>query len=175
MPKKTYTSPYASAFKSAVRRGTPCNVAVQNIAKRKGTSPKTVFNSLYKAGICNRQKFNGQWIYWPCDSEFCNTTATTAKNCQTNFWQDFVDLCIASGHCTPEKLNKACGTQKDFMTYCRKFFAKQFNGKTTGRKTSNNKGRKRTTSSRSTTRTTSSGNYKFPTGRTTSRRTRKAA
>lgn len=163
MPKTTYTSPFATAFKSACKRGTPCSQAVWNISKRTGKSPSVIWNSLCKAGICQKQKFNGQWIYWPTDQAFCNTTAKCAKTCQVNMWQSFVEWCIASGQCTPEQLNKHCNGQQNFMKYCRKFFNKQFNTNTTS---TSRKGRK-----------TSGGtsSYKFPGRQTSGTRKRQAA
>ena len=126
----TYKSPFATSFKSAIKRGTPCSVAVNNIAKRTKKSPTVVFNSLWKAGLCHRQKFNGQWVYWP--SFTCKKSASNAKSCQADMWQCFVDWCVCSGFCTPEQLKNNCGSQQEFMTYCRKFWNKQYN---TGTKT----------------------------------------
>ncbi len=173
---KAPTSPFASAFKSAVNRGTPCWNAITNVANRTGKTPKTVCNSLHKAGLIDRCKFNGQWVYWPT-FKGKKAPATTTKACQTNMWQHFVDWCIASGFCTPEQLSKHTSSQKAFMTFCRKFWNKQFasgstSGSTTRRRTSTTKsrstGRKPSTRSRTTTR-----NYKFP--QTGTRRTRRAA
>jgi len=149
------TSPYATSFKSAIKRGTPCFVAVQNIAKRTKKSPNQVFESLFKAGLCFRQKVAGQWVYWPCD--WNKTNATNAKTCQNNMWQWFVDWCLCTGVCTPEQLHNHCGSQQDFMNYCKKFWNKQFN---TGSKSSKS-GK------------TSSGNFKFPAAK--SRKYRKVA
>ena len=91
-----HKSPYASSFKSAMKHGTPCGVAVNNIAKNSKKSPKMVFESLFKAGLCFRQKFNGQFVYWT--SEKCKKgTATVRNECQHNMWQSFIDWCISSG------------------------------------------------------------------------------
>ncbi len=157
MPSKS-KSPFASSFKSAIKRGTPCFVAVQNIASRCNKKPEAVFNSLFKAGFCNRQKFNGQWIYWACEGTKCNATQT--KFCQTQMWQWFVDWCIASGCCTPEQLSKKCSSQKEFMTFCKKFFGKQFTGmNTTGKsKTNSPKAKKSTPKNKKGT----PKNFKFP-------------
>ncbi len=165
MPSKN-TSPYATTFKSAIKRGTPCSVAVNNIATRTKKSPTVIYNSLFKAGLCFRQKFNGQWVYWACDGKKSN--ATTTKSTQWNMWQCFVDWCIASGHCTPEQLNKHCSSQTQFMNYCKKFWSKQFST-TSGSRKSGKTGRK--------TGSTTPKSYKFPTakGRTGNRRFRKAA
>ena len=120
-----YTSPFATSFKSAINRGTSWNVAVQNIANRNNKTVTFVWNSLFKAGLCNRQKFNNYK-----------------------------------------------GSQKEFMNYCRKFFAKQFvttnNTKKSNTKTTR-KGVKRTTSK--------NRSYKFPTSRktTTTTTTRRRA
>ena len=154
----TYTSPYAVAFKSAIKRGASWNHCVENIAKRYDKNVNVVWQSLYKAGLCFRQKCNGQWIYWPCNATKCN--ATTCKTIQINFWQSFCEWCICSGFCTPNQLSNHCGSQKEFMTWCRKFFGKQFSA---------NIGT--TTKKRSTTKKS----YKFPTGRTTKRSTYRRA
>lgn len=185
-----HKSPFASPFKSAVKRGTPCGVAVNNIAKNSKKSPKVVFESLFKAGLCFRQKFNGQFVYWT--SEKCKKGNAVHRNeCQNNMWQCFIDWCVSSGFCTPEQLMKHCGSQKEFMAYCRKFFGKQF-GVTTGKKKSKARktGRKSTTRKRKTTtkarkttrkptgrKTTRRGSYKFPTAkrRSSTRRYRRAA
>ncbi len=121
-----HKSPYASSFKSAMKNGTPCGVAVNSIAKNKGKTPKMVFESLFKAGLCFRQKFNGQWIYFPWDISKSNST--TWKNSQFNSWQWFTEWCISSGFCTPDQAWNHCGTQKDFMIWYKKFFGRQFNG-----------------------------------------------
>lgn len=195
-----HKSPYASSFKSAMKHGTPCGVAVNNIAKNSKKSPKMVFESLFKAGLCFRQKFNGQFVYWT--SEKCKKgTATVRNECQHNMWQCFIDWFISSGFCTPEQLKNHCGSQQEFMAYCRKFFAKQISAttgkkkrkvrktgrKSTTRKRTTTKAKKRKTTIRSkrrkTTRkpvgrkTTSRGSYKFPTTkrRSSTRRYRRAA
>ena len=190
-----HKSPYASPFKSAIKRGTPCGVAVNSIAKNKNKTPKMVFESLFKAGLCFRQKFNGQFVYWT--SEKCKKgTATVRNECQHNMWQCFIDWFISSGFCTPEQLKNHCGSQQEFMAYCRKFFGKQISA-TTGKKkrkvrkagrksttrkrtttkskkrktTIRSKRRKTTTKARKTTRkpvgrkTSSRGSYKFPTAK----------
>lgn len=176
MPTKN-TSPYATTFKSAIKRGTPCSVAVNNIATRTKKSPTVVYNSLYKSGLVDRQKFNGQWVYWATFAGKSNATVT--KGAQWNLWQCFVDWCIASGNCTPEQLSKKSFSQNEFMTFCKKYWNRQFNTATASRKRSTTKGRKTraTNRKRSTTRTSTPRNYKFPTvkPRTTSRRIRKAA
>ena len=188
MPSKT-TSPYASTFKSAINRGTPCSVAVNNIATRTKKSPTVVYNSLYKAGLCSRQKFNGQWVYWATTGKKSNATITKTAN--WNMWQCFVDWCIASGHCTPTQLSNHCSSQNEFMSFCKKFWAKQFSGTTSSTK-STRKNKKRSTvkasktrSSKTKTRTSKSykskstapKSFKFPTvkSRSTGRRFRKAA
>ena len=122
----TYTSPYATAFKAAMKRGTSYNTAVNSIAGRSSKSTEQVWNSLYKAGLCFRQKFNGQWIYFPWDISKSNST--TWKNSQFNSWQWFTEWCITSGNCRPEQFKNNCGSQKEFMTWCRKYFGKQFSG-----------------------------------------------
>ncbi len=170
-------SPYTTSFKSAIKRGIPAGVAVAGIAKRTNKSPSTILASLYKEGLCYRQKVNGQWIYWPCEAK---RSATQAKACQSQMWQSFIDWCISSGACKPELLEKNSGSQKEFMTYCRKFFNGQITGvgsssstKSTRRSTSRPKTRL-TASSRRT--TSSKSSYPFPrASKSTSRRYRKAA
>lgn len=144
----TNTSPFATAFKSSIKRGVPCSVAVEKIAGRNNKTVNFVFNSLWKAGLCYRQKMNGQWIYWPCDGGKGN--ATNWKVCQSNMWQCFIDWCICCGVCTPQQLKNNCGSQIEFMNYCKKFWTKQFTG-TTKTKSS---GRRTTTSNVRKTRTT---------------------
>ncbi len=157
MPSQT-KSPYSSSFGSAIKRGTPAGIAVNSIAKRVNKAPSVIFSSLYKAGLCERQKFNGQWIYWP--TENLKRSATQAKLCQHQMWQSFIDWCLASGQCKPEQLERNIGSQSNFMSYCRKYFNRQLTGSTTTTT------RKSSTKSRPT-------SYKFP--RSTSRRYRKAA
>jgi len=160
-------SPYTTSFVSAVKRGTPAGQAVLAIAKRHNTRPSAIFNSLYKAGICERQKFNGQWIYWPCEP--VKTSATQAKAVQVELWQNLIDWCIVSGQVTPQQLINNIGSQPQFMSYCKKFFARQASGATSTTKTKTT-GRKSTRTARGS-RTDS---YKFP--RTSSaRRMRRAA
>lgn len=183
MPSKN-TSPYATTFKSAINRGTPCSVAVNNIATRTKKSPTVVYNSLFKAGLCYRQKFNGQWVYWATNGK--KTNATVSKGCQWNMWQNFVDWCIASGWCTPQQLHNHCSSQTEFMNYCKKFWSKQFSGTTTSKKStpkrkstpkaSKPKTRKSTPKNKKWSSSTPK-TYKFPTvkSRTTGRRIRKAA
>ena len=82
---KQYKSPFATSFKNAVKRGTSYNQAVRNIATRAQTTPQLDRETLSKARHCNRQKFNGQWIYWPSfDAKF---TASTWKAGQFNMGQ----------------------------------------------------------------------------------------
>ena len=151
MPSQ-HQSPYASSFKSAIKGGTPCFTAVEKIASRCKKTPNMVFQSLFKAGLCNRQKFNGQWLYWPCEGRKC--TATLAKGCQLQMWQCFIDWCIGTGCCTPDQLSRYNGSQKDFMDDCRKFFNRQLTA------TSTKTIKKRTTSkARRTMRTTRTTSY----------------
>lgn len=190
MPSNNTPSPYAASFKSAIKRGTPCSTAVQNIAKRTNKPTTSIYNSLFKAGWVQRQKFNGQWIYWPTNCKKSN--ATHAKHAQWTCWQSFVDWCIAAGWCTPEQLHKHCGSQKAFMTFCRKFFAAQFpkatpkksskrstpkrsgrksapkrpSKKSTPRTTSKSRKPRPTAKSRRSGRSSKPASYKFPTART---------
>ena len=116
MPSK-YTSPYASPFKSAINRGTSYTFAVNSIAKRWNKTPEFIWQSLYKAGLCYRQKFNGQWIYWPCNMK--KGTAKTWKYSQFYMWQWFTEWCFTNGWATPQQFKNHTGSQQDFMTYCR--------------------------------------------------------
>ena len=127
---KTTKSPFGTSFKSAMKKGTPCFTAVCSIAKRCGKSPTTVFSSLCKAGLCSRQRFNGSWIYFATCP--CKPTSTNSRTAQCTFWQSFCDWCICSGNCTPKQLWNNCGTQEQFMNFCKKFFNCQFNGGTAG-------------------------------------------
>ncbi len=168
-----YKSPYASAFQSAVKRGTPSFVAVQKIATRHNKSPRAIYQSLHKAGLCFRQKFNGQWLYWPCDGR--KSSATTSKECQYQIWQHLIDWCIASGHCKPEQLDNQCGSQKDFMEYCRKFFTKQFSGASSSKPRSSPKRSASRRLSSVKRRRPSGRSYKFPNRSSSTRRYRRAA
>ena len=178
-----FKSPFASAFKSACKRGTPYCQVVENIAKKNNKSEQIIWNSLWKANLVWRQKFNSQWIYFP--SFPCKTKASGWKNAQFQCWQFFCEWMLCSGQCTPEQLKKACSSQTELMKWCKKFWGKQFTSsststrKTTGRKTT----AKRTTTKRTTTRKSTSKkatrtaskkrtpakSYKFPSSRSTSR------
>ncbi|MHC5023394.1 MAG: hypothetical protein ACYTGG_05720 [Planctomycetota bacterium] len=198
---KAFKSPYATSFNNNIKKGTPFSVVIASIAKRTGKSNSVICNSLVKAGLCDRQKFNGQWVYWPCQTFRSNQT--NAKNCQMNMWQWFVDWCICNKFCTPEQISNHCGSQKEFMAWCRKYWNRQFVAttarKSTSRKRTSTTSRKRTsTTSRKRTSTTSRKrtvskprsrksstsrrrtsstprSYKFPSSRTSSRRVRRAA
>ncbi len=176
MPSK---SPYATSFNSAIKRGTPAGTAVHAIAKRTSRPINSIFSSLHKAGLCHRQKLNGQSIYWAVEGK--KGTATSAKVIQIELWQSFIDWCIASGNCKPQQLQNNVGSQQDFMAYCRKFFNCQLNGSTTTSKkkrTAPTKARKttarKTTARKTSTRKTRTTSYKFPRTSTT-RRYRRAA
>lgn len=161
----TFKSPFATSFNNACKRGTPFCTAVQNIAKRTGKNESTIWNSLYKAGLVWRQKFNGQWIYFPCNWEG-KANASNKKSSQFNMWQCFIEYCVVNGFCTPEALKKHCGSQSEFESYCKKFWNKQFSG---SKKSSASKGRKRPSVKRSS-RNTSTASKK----RTTTNRKRKS-
>ena len=124
------TSPFASLFTAACKRGTPCWTAICTIAKNRKTTPSSVCNSLNKAGLINRQKFNGQWICWPSFSS--KTNSRSAKTCQTTMWQNFIDWCICSGNCTPRQINLCCGSQSSFIKNCSKYFSRQLGSSSTG-------------------------------------------
>jgi hypothetical protein len=117
----------APAFTSAIKRGMPCWTAVCTIAQRTKKTPTVIFNSLCKAGLCYRQKINGQWIYWPCQVPK-KGNSKLIKSCHTNLWQWYVEWCLASGFCTPATLHRHCGTQQKFMNWCNKYWTKQFGG-----------------------------------------------
>lgn len=121
----TFNSPFTSSFKSMCKNGTPCWQAICTIAKNWKKTPTFVMNSLCKAGVCGKQKFNGQWICFPTFP--CKTTSTKSKKCQTAMWQCFVDWCCCSGFCTPNQLMNHCGSQANFTNFCKKFWNKQFN------------------------------------------------
>lgn len=182
-PRTTVKSPYATSFNNNIKKGTPFSVVINSIAKRTGKSPSVICNSLVKAGLCHRQKFNGQWIYWPCDSY--RTNQTNAKICQNNMWQWFVDWCICNKICTPDQLANNSGTQKAFMDWCRKYFNRQFvsttarksgTRKSSARKRTSTTARSRTTKARGRKRSSSvPRTYKFPSTGSRSRRVRRAA
>jgi hypothetical protein len=125
MPSK-FKSPYSGPFTTGVKNGTPASTVVWNISKKTNTPTNTIWNSLYKAGLCYRQKFNGTWIYWP--SFPVKKSTKWSNHAQTSMWQCFVDWCVSSGWCTPHQFNNWSGNQKQFMTFCRNFFGKQFTG-----------------------------------------------
>ncbi len=181
-------SPYASSFNSAVKNGTPGGLAIYNIAKRLGKTPSVIGNSLFRANLVYRQKFNGQWVFWPVNGK--RSSAAKFKPVHTQMWQCFIDWALCNGLCKPEQLKKKIGSQKEFMTFCRKFFAKQFGSATPVKRKRKTVKRKRTTSRKRTTtrarkspsrkrRSSSTYAYKFPrtsTGRKRSiRRYRRAA
>ena len=164
-------SPYASSFNTAVKNGTPGGLAIFNIAKRTGKNPSVIGNSLFHAGLVFRQKFNGQWVFWPVNGK--RSSAAKFKPVHTQMWQCFIDWAICNGFCKPEQLKKHIGSQKEFMTFCRKFFAKQFGPATSSK-------RKRKSTKRTTTRarksysrkrrTSKAYAYKFPRTRTSRKR-----
>ena len=155
----TFKSPFATSFKTAVKRGTSFTTAVQTIATRSGKTTDTVWQSLYKAGLVWRQKINGKWIYWP--SFTGKKSVSGGKVAQIHQWQWFVDWCITSGYAKPTQFKKGSGTQPSFLGFARKYFGRQF---TTGTTTKSH--------SRSTTRGTT---YKFPTTKSRTRRYSRAA
>ncbi len=172
-------SPYASSFNSAVKNGTPGGLAIYNIAKRLGKTPSVIGNSLFRANLVYRQKFNGQWVFWPVNGK--RSSAAKFKPVHTQMWQCFIDWALCNGLCKPEQLKKKIGSQKEFMTFCRKFFAKQFGSATPTKRKRKTVKRKRTTSRKRTTtrarkspsrkrRSSSTYAYKFP--RTSTRRKR---
>jgi len=182
------TSPHATSFKSAIKRGIPAGIAVDAIARRSSKRPSAVFSSLHKAGLCHRQKFNGQSVYWACEAS--KSTATVAKGLQLDFWQSYIDWCVASGHCTPDQLASKISSQQQFMSYCRKFFNSQFSASssssrnstssrgstsTRSRSTAGRKAKRTTSTKRSIARKSRPTSYKFPQSGSTTRRLRRAA
>ena len=111
-----YQSPYAATFRAAVRGGTQASKAVAAIAKHNNTTPTTVYTSLYKAGVCNRQKCNGQWVYWPCDG--AKASSKHARNSQAEIWQQVIDWCIVSGQYSPAQVTNSADNQQHFVTFC---------------------------------------------------------
>jgi hypothetical protein len=120
-------SPFTTSFHSAIKRGTPYLTVIGNIAKRTGKSPEFIFGSLFKAGVVNRQKFNGTWLYWPAQWDG-KANVSNKKECQFSMWQAFVQWSIWNGWTTPEKLANNTGSQAEFENFCKKFWGKQFNG-----------------------------------------------
>lgn len=195
----TFKSPYATSFTTALKKGTPCHQAVLSICNRTHSNPNTVYQSLWKAGLCQRQKFNGQWLYWPTVGGL--TTSTNWKKSQLNMWQWFVDWAVCSGWCKPHQLTNNAGTQQQFMNFCKKFFNSQFSGTGANPKASattwkkngwwnaspngtwnyghgytTKTGTKSTSKGRKTTKRTSTTHaYSFPKAKSTSRRYRAAA
>jgi hypothetical protein len=176
----TQKSPFASSFNSAIKRGVPCWQAVQQISKRTGKNPNMIFQSLYNAGFCSRQKVNGQWCYWPVNGKKSSSAFT--KQCQFNTWQNFIDWCFASGFCTARQFKSNCTNPTKFFNFLTTNWSKSFskmNSATSS--TSNSKTKKRTTtkskSKSKSKRTKTTKSFRFPTMRktSTSRRYRQAA
>lgn len=166
--KVKVTSPFATAFKSAIKNGTPCGVVISAIAKKTGRPASSIIKSLAKAGLCFSQKFNGTLVCWPTFP--ARTSSTKTNVCQTSLWQCLVDWCIMSGVCKPVQLQRRTGSQKTFMTACKGYFGKQFvAGRTTSRKSKRTKSRKSWTKGRHITGgprtfwTKHTRTYKFPT------------
>ena len=164
-------SPFGPSFNSAIKNGTPCGVAIANIAKRCGKNPSVVGNSLWRAGLCFRQKFNGKFVFWPLNGKKC--ASAKWMPCHTDMWQCFVDWIICNGWCKPEQMHKHCSSQKEFMTWCRKFFGKQFGPATASKSKSKRKTAKRKTTAHKR-KTTSARKHKSTTAhkrKTTARKT----
>jgi hypothetical protein len=173
MPSK-HTSPFGPSFTSAINRGTPCSVAVHNIATRTGKTPTYIFNSLWKANLCYRQKVGGQWIYWPCNTPK-KFKSTYTKACQGKMWQWFVDWCLCNGFCTPTKLHN-CPSQQSFINFCGKFWNKQSGTSSSVKTRSTPKRKPKTARKPKSTPKMYGRSYKFPGIKTrTTKRYRKAA
>ena len=173
MPGTRFQSPFSSSFRAAVRRGTPASTAVANIASRTKRQPSHIFESLFRAGQVNRQRVNGQWIYWPTEGVKAN--ASTSRQTQWQLWQAFVDWAIASGTVTAQQISTAKGSQQAFGQFVRRFFGRQFStGTRTGTGTQTSTGTRTGTGTRTsrtsrTTQRTSTGTR--TTARTGTRRT----
>ena len=165
----TPKSPYAQSFNSAIKRGVPAGQAVEGIAKRQNKPQSQIFNSLHKAGLCERQKLNGQWVYWTSEKQ--RTNATHAKASQVQMWQNFIDWAIASGHCKPEQLTNNTGSQKDFMNYCKKYFSRQVGTASSSSSSRKSSSRKRSTSATAKKRTGSTTARKRTSSTTARKRT----
>ncbi len=183
---KSFKSPHATSFKSAVRRGTPASVAVANIARRSSSTPVQIFQSLFKAGLVQRQKINGQWIYWPVEGH--KAPSTVSKQAQSQLWQAYVDWAISSGIATPQQIASGTGSQQQFIAFQRKFFNRQFTSSTTSSSRSSSSRSTRSSSSTTRSRSTTRRTTRRPTStrsslrlsgsrssRTTTRRYRRAA
>lgn len=184
----TRQSPFGRSFQSAINRGTPVSDAVSNIAKRQGRTENSIYLSLWKGGHIQRQKFNGQWVYWP--TQGTKRSASTARETQVELWQSFVEWALASGHVTPEQISSHSSSRQQFISYFRRFWSKQFPSQTqksststSRRRSTTTKSRRPATKSRSTRRTTAKSrsttrtrNYRFTSGSSSStRRLRRAA
>ena len=179
-----FQSPFASSFRSAVRRGVPASQAVHGIAQRSRKSETVIFQSLFKADLVWRQKFNSQWIWWAADGRKAQSSQT--RSSQFGLWQSFVDWAIASGHVTPEQIQQHSGSQQQFSLFLRKFFGGQFGSTSSTRRTSTSSSsrspstsgtrrssttRRRTSSPKATTRpSTSTRSRRSTTARSSSRR-----
>jgi hypothetical protein len=152
MPTK-FKSPYTTSFCNAIKKGTSFTEAVYTIANRYNKKASVVWQSLWKAGVVNRQKFNGQWVYWPTQWQRNWGKQSSAKDCQTKCWQWFVDCCFQNGFCTPNTVWNNTGTQNEFMNFFKKYFVKQFSGSFVG-VNSKSTSRPRPSFGRSTRRTT---------------------
>ena len=118
------TNKFGTSFKSAVNRGTPAPVAVQNIvSKTKNATPSKVWNNLLSNDYVQRRKVSGSYIYF---SNFKPTKRVSGSNFKNETFQTIVNWAIATGYCTPEQVG-ALKTQKDFFNFFGPFIASQFN------------------------------------------------
>lgn len=130
--KSNRNSPFTTSFNSSIQRGIPCGTAVQQISKRTGKSVSVIFQSLWNAGACNRQKVNGQWIYWPVNGK--KSTSSYTKQCQVKMWQNFIDWCVASGTCTSKQLKTWSASPTKFFSFLNTCFNKMNGSSWTGSK-----------------------------------------
>ncbi len=124
MPKttKSVKSPYATAFQSAIRRGIPAGEAVTAISRRHNKAAQIIFGSLYKAGLVQRRRIDGQWIYWPVQK--LARSASAVRLSRARLWQSVIDVCIADGSCGPEQVQAITGDQP-FAAFIRQIATKE--------------------------------------------------
>lgn len=120
----TRKSPFATSFKSFIKKGVPCGQAVSQIAKRSNKNPNTVFQSLWSAGLVNKTKVNGQWVFWAATP--VKSSTKNAKVSQGQLWQNFIDWCFVTGNCTPAQIKKYCKNPSQFFAFATKLMNKQF-------------------------------------------------
>lgn len=127
MPYSKFSvSPFTSSFTTAIKNGTPCWTAINNISRKTGKSPKSIISSLRKAGVVHTQTFHGQPVCWPAFP--VKTSRTNAKTCQYNQVQWFISWCLSTGIVTPRQFTSWTRSPATFVSNCRKIVARQFAG-----------------------------------------------